>query len=490
MTLDIATRAWRPRRLRATVRAMSTRGARTAPIPALPKVFRRIFDPVPEVPDAPDADVVAFWEHQRQQGLRNWRVFMLFCAVSTLLWWPTDLLFFRSVPRAIGHFAIARAVAAGLTLGAFFAVEYLPIAKRNGYGVIVTSGLIIAWVAGWQFGAIGPPSEPWFHFGHFLVLCPVAVSLRPRRRALYHVLLAAAYIGGYFGMHPAHFGDPLAGAAINFHLFAGIFGWVAGVAADQLRFRGFILHTTATRQADELRRLKDDLERRVEERTREVRHLSAHLETVRETERTHLARELHDELGQELTALRYAVELAVRRYGTDPQSIQPNLADLVMMVQRTRIATRELVAELRPRVLDELGLVAAAEALIKRTRERAAIDVELVAPTDVALTPDVATAGYRILQECLTNALRHAAPTRIHVALAREPDALVISVRDDGVGFDRTRVTSGFGLLGMRERAAANGILLELDSAPGRGTSIRARLPIVKDLSDTMGHAA
>ena len=219
--------------------------------------------------------------------------------------------------------------------------------------------------------------------------------------------------------------------------------------------------------------------------------LLQHVETARESERAHLARELHDQLGQELTALHYAIELAQRRHALDPSATSRHLAEMDLLLQRARKAMRETVFELRPQVLEDLGLAAAAKLLAQRTAERSGVAVAFSAEPDVAAegrqvgdegrsaaADEVATAGYRILQECLTNALRHGAARRIDVALVRDGAALVLRVQDDGVGFDPATVQGGFGLLGMRERAAALGIALTIASAPGQGTRVEARLPL------------
>jgi signal transduction histidine kinase len=443
--------------------------------------LRRRFDALVEpLPAASPKDVEAFGAAVREQGFRNWRLFLAFVAFCVVLWWPLDFVVVPESSNLRDVFMVCRITVFLTATAAFFGVTH-PRLRPHGVLIMGVAGVIICFVSGWQFGRIAGPSAPWFHFGHLVVLPPIGLTLSPSRRFLLTALYALSWSSGFFGINPEHLRDPLVGLALSFQLFTTVFATVAGIATDRLRFRAFVLLRTSNRQAEELRLLKDDLERRVAERTHEVRRLSAHLETAREGERQALARELHDELGQELTALRYAFELLRRRYGNDPQSITANIADVDSMMARTRLATRAIVAELRPRVLDDLGLAGAAEGLVRRAGERADLEATIDTPHDLpAPTPEVATAAYRILQECLTNVAKHAGAQKVAVTLGLDGrgDAIAMRVVDDGVGFDPAQAKSGFGLLGMRERAAAAGISLVIRSSPGSGTCVDACIPL------------
>lgn len=453
--------------------------AATPPTRSLLDRMRRRLDTLVEpLPPASPEDVAAFGATVREQGYRNWRLFLAFVAICIVLWWPLDFVVVPESSNLRDVFLVCRITVFLTATAAFFGVTH-PRLRPHGVLIMGVAGAIICFVSGWQFGRIAGPSAPWFHFGHLVVLPPIGLTLSPTRRFLLTALYALCWSSGFFGLNPEHWQDPLVGLALSFQLFTTVFATVAGIATDRLRFRAFVLLRTSNRQAAELRLLKEDLERRVAERTHEVRRLSAHLETAREGERQALARELHDELGQELTALRYAFELLRRRYGNDPKSITANIADVDAMMARTRLATRAIVAELRPRVLDDLGLSGAAEGLVRRASERADLEATLDAPRDLpSPSPEVAAAAYRILQECLTNVAKHASAQKVAVSFAREGDHLMMRVVDDGLGFDPSTATSGFGLLGMRERAAAAGISLVIRSTPGHGTWVEARIPL------------
>ena len=214
---------------------------------------------------------------------------------------------------------------------------------------------------------------------------------------------------------------------------------------------------------------------------------------ARERERTRWARELHDETIQGLAALRLLLEYA--HCLNDPAERERALANALGEVDREIEALRHLITELRPAALDDLGLVAAVEALARRA---GAID-GLTVQTDIAaqgivprLDPETESAVYRIAQEALTNAARHSGAAHVVLSLHIESDGLVAMVRDDGSGFsvsdDRAREgvggdggvdsTSGFGLHGMRERAELVGAELEVESQPGAGTTVRVSVPL------------
>jgi signal transduction histidine kinase len=211
---------------------------------------------------------------------------------------------------------------------------------------------------------------------------------------------------------------------------------------------------------------------------RELRRLIAELLYARETERSRIAHDLHDELGEQLSALGYAVALLRKKARAGSTTIAANLAELDMLLTRTRATVRSIVTDLRPPALDELGLKETADWLVRRTAERAGLKASLNFSGDAqVLDRERSTIAYRILQEALTNVVRHAGAQRIEVSLCIEEE-LVLEVRDDGAGFDPQARTKGVGLIGMRERAGALGGTLTLESSPGAGTAVRLSLPL------------
>ena len=235
----------------------------------------------------------------------------------------------------------------------------------------------------------------------------------------------------------------------------------------------------------ELAEVNERLEARVAERTEQLRSLTSHIETRREEERRRLAREIHDEMGQLLTALRMEVDLARRR--APEAAIVETLDRMDDLCGQALDAARALVAELRPRVLDDLGLAAASEWYLERFAERSGLacvwDVQL---DGVDLESARAAGVFRILQESLTNVARHSRARDVEVALRREGDALTLEVSDDGIGIDPGGPPrEGFGLLGMRERARDLGGTLAIERRDPNGTRLYLRVPLAIEAART-----
>lgn len=212
-----------------------------------------------------------------------------------------------------------------------------------------------------------------------------------------------------------------------------------------------------------------------------LRELAAHHEKLREEERTHIAREIHDELGQCLTALRTDAAMLQLHFGEGNPQLAQKVSAMKRLIDRTIKVVRSVATTLRPAALD-LGLESAAEWLVGEFRERHCIDVELRLPAQELALDDVrATVVFRILQESLTNIARHAEASRVEVNIAvDEEDSVVLEVRDNGRGFDPTTVRERktFGLMGMRERALALGGEARFSSMPGEGMVLRVRIPL------------
>lgn len=233
--------------------------------------------------------------------------------------------------------------------------------------------------------------------------------------------------------------------------------------------------------------LNQSLEARVSKRTEEllrsrqmIRDLAAHSEKIREEERTRIAREIHDEFGQYLTALRMDTAMLNIRYGADNPELKHQLANMKQTIDTTINVVRNLAAALRPGALD-MGLVSAAEWLLAGFEERTGTRFQLHTPQqDLSLDNERATAAFRILQEALTNITRYAQASEVDVVIELIDHSLVMVVRDDGIGFDPAEVRGRktFGLLGIRERALMLGGESRIESEPGAGTILHIRIPL------------
>ncbi len=212
---------------------------------------------------------------------------------------------------------------------------------------------------------------------------------------------------------------------------------------------------------------------------RQLRELAAALQDVREAEQMRIARELHDELGQHLTGLKMDLSWMSGKLPEDQPELQRKAEGMKKLVDTAVKSVRRLASELRPLVLDDLGLVAGLEWLVQDFSKRHGIEVALDMDIGDAAPPDAqASALFRILQESLTNVARHAQASRARVALTHAAGRLVLSVQDNGQGLAGGAGKAGsFGLIGIRERAIMLGGQASVSSRPGEGTRIEVSIP-------------
>ena len=244
------------------------------------------------------------------------------------------------------------------------------------------------------------------------------------------------------------------------------------VAAGASRIAaGEMGHRVPSGRNDEIGRLAgsfNDMAEKVAARDAALRQMSRRLLLTQEGERVRIAREVHDELGQALTALK--IDVARNQPG---EELSRNIDKVIDLVRR--IAT-----DLRPAVLDDLGMTAALEQQLRRLRERTGIETSLQVPHEPELDMLTGMTVYRIVQEALANVLRHAGASRVDVALRTEGGALVLEVSDNGRGITEDQITSArsLGLTGIRERAELLGGTVAIAGSSGTGTRLSVSLPI------------
>ncbi len=199
---------------------------------------------------------------------------------------------------------------------------------------------------------------------------------------------------------------------------------------------------------------------------------------VREQEKSRVARELHDELAQSLTALKMDAIWLRDHLGGHPAATDKALG-MLRMLDTSIASVRRIAADLRPLILDDLGLVPAIEWLAQTFSQRHGVACELDIDESLELQEPYATAVFRIVQESLVNVAKHAQARTARVRVAREGGEIVLEVRDDGAGFDAAaaRKPQSLGLIGLRERAQLLEGTVRIDSAPGQGTCVQARIP-------------
>jgi signal transduction histidine kinase len=261
----------------------------------------------------------------------------------------------------------------------------------------------------------------------------------------------------------------LARAEERFALSQGNLRWslIATFALTLLGGTGLALMTGA---------LTLRLENQLEKRGQDLQELSARLLRTQEEERRMLARELHDEVGQSLSAI--MMEAGTAELTQDPAEARERLRAIGALAGKTLHGVRDLALLLRPSMLDDFGLVPALNWHAREVTKRTGLAVRVSAGDDCDELPDEhKTCIYRLVQEALLNATRHAGARELHVTVNRIGSRVQFSVHDDGAGFDKRRVR-GLGLLGMEERVRRLGGELKIETSPGRGTAILAELPV------------
>jgi PAS domain S-box-containing protein len=201
---------------------------------------------------------------------------------------------------------------------------------------------------------------------------------------------------------------------------------------------------------------------------------------IREQEKSRVARELHDELAQSLTALKMDASWLRDHVRGDPDAAVDKVVGMLGMLDACVAATRRIAADLRPLVLDDLGLVPAIEWLAQSFTQRHGVPCALDLDESLALQEPYPTAAFRIVQESLVNVAKHAQARRVDVRVACEAGHLVMHVRDDGVGFDpqAARKPDSLGLMGVRERAQLLQGSVQIEASPGAGTCVRVTIPL------------
>jgi len=226
---------------------------------------------------------------------------------------------------------------------------------------------------------------------------------------------------------------------------------------------------------------RKEVEEQLKTSSEQLRELSRYLESVREEERTNAAREIHDELGQLLTALKMDMSWMAKRLPKVEGSLAQKSRTMYELIDKAIQTVKRISGELRPGILDDLGLVAALEWQAQELQKHTEIGFEFKAsPKDITLDRDRSTAIFRICQEALTNVVRHANATKVKVTLKEEPSRIVLRIRDNGKGIEKRQLSDpkAFGLIGMKERAMSWGGEVKISGTPGMGTTIIVSIPL------------
>jgi PAS domain S-box-containing protein len=238
------------------------------------------------------------------------------------------------------------------------------------------------------------------------------------------------------------------------------------------RFLAFVRDISERKKADEL----------LQKSYEDIRRLASNLQTIREDERTTIAREIHDELGQQLTGLKMDMYWLSKKINTSDAEITRKLNESIELINATVASVRKIATDLRPSILDDLGLIAALEWQGEEFEKRSGTHVEFSNKVgDLELKPDSVTAIFRIYQELLTNVARHANASLVKVVLEKRDSNVFFTLTDDGTGFDLETISQKktLGLLGIKERTLILGGTYEFKSSPGEGSETIISIPIM-----------
>lgn len=283
------------------------------------------------------------------------------------------------------------------------------------------------------------------------------------------------------------------GLDVPFIIVSGAIGEETAVAAMKAGAHDYIMKDKLARLVPALEREMREAKMRHERKQAEIdlrnsrdqlRALAAKLQSVREEERKLITRDIHDELGQALTGFKMDLAWMRNRLANLESSTRAPLlgkiAEMSALVDATANTVRKLCTELRPGILDDLGLTAAIEWQAREFSKRTGIRCAVTTNADsLTLNPDQTTATFRIFQEILTNVARHARASRVNVRLESNEKEVLLEASDNGRGIRKNEMdgTKSLGLVGMRERALLFGGALELRGVPGKGTTVTVRLP-------------
>lgn len=400
-------------------------------------------------------EAVAFDEYRITLVFDLWPRIGLLLAAAALLWWPLDWLVYAGRDETLVAFAQLRTTVIGLNLVAFL-YSKTKGSKRFTLPVICTLIVVESFVAGKTIGHIGGLNGPWVHYFDVFPIVTVLLFIRLYARiAMVFAMCTSCLLGLFWGnwqgiVHPDF------PSTVTFQIFVVAFSSFLGHIAFELFKSDFVARRRLDAKHREVSDLAQQLESRVAAQTEELRRLALRNEQIREEERRSIAREIHDQLGQMLTAIRYGLFFARNQIHQAPDVALQSIGEALQLTARTSETVRRLHTMLHPHVLEEFGLFGAIEWLAHELSKHSQLAIELeITGSDEFLDFNTAAAVFRSAQEGMTNVLKHANARRASLMIDVSDDKLQFQLRDDGNGAQPAKTNQGLGLIGIRERAQA-----------------------------------
>ncbi len=407
----------------------------------------------------------------------------LFFVVAALLWWPLDGPLFDRTPDLRAAYGTMRTGVIAANAVILLGLWRLGTPRRFlGSITLFTmcAQLLFATTVLASADGVRPQEPMFFYLAPFLsivILWPLA------KRTAAAAALAATVALGFRLSNPDTFGGTVLLEYVAYFAFCTAFATGIGHLLYRVIRSEFDVRDRLARRDHQLRDLADSLEERVRVQTAELRRLNAHIDDSLEAERGRISGELHDELGQQLAAMRFALDFG-RRSG-DLASLNAIMLELDELLDRTHQTIRGILRGMHPQVLQQLGLVDALRWLGDETTARSHLHCTVHTSAQFPSVPrPLATSLFRCVQEALTNVTRHAQATEVAVNLSHDAGRCIVTVRDNGSGLS-AKATPGLGMTGIRERAKRWGGDANWTRSTNGGTTLRIRVPLSTTLPST-----
>lgn len=394
--------------------------------------------------------------------------------LAILLWWPLDLVVYAGQEAQRAVLAQARVATAGLLGLSALLLPRVKLARRHALTVTVAVAALASALTAFNLARVEESNPFGLAFFYIAPLFSIAFLQPLAGRLVSALLIGGAAAAGYLLAPGAALAWPATRAALSYLVFTSLMAAALGHGVYLLVRTNFLMRLRVDEQRASLAALAESLEERVNEQTAELRLLHRRAQDAGADQNRRIARDLHDGLGQELSSLRLLVGHGQAL--TQDHDTRALFGELEGLVARVQLSLRRVLQVLRPRLLDEQGLVEALRTLLSDTERRWGLQCRL----DLGTVPDpcpsqASVALFRIAQEAIHNVLRHAHATELVLRLHQQDAWLVLEVQDDGRGMSASP-SAGHGLDNIRERAAELGGTAIWE--PNGGTLLRVLLPL------------
>lgn len=429
-------------------------------------------------PSTSPEEAAAFAAHTRELMSRFWPGLGLVIAGAAILWWPVDYLVYAEDPHIREAFAAFRIKIATIDVCLALIAPRLAFAHRHAHAGAALSATVNLILAGHLLAEAGQGNPLWLYYAFMCPFFSVLLVMPLRARIVTAIMFTSAIFSAWLAHPLAHWDTPGVSAGLSFLCFCTLLGIFIGHLFYVQVERSFHLGRRVEEQRQALAAVAGQLEVRVLSQTEEIRELGIRAQKVRAEQRLEIARELHDSLGQELTSMRLLVDLGLRLH--DDHDVTGSFSRLGDQIQRIQGSLRQVLLSLRPQILEESSLLESLALLVGEFGRRSGLACAFH-PADVPeVSPAMSLAVFRIAQEALTNAIRHARASRIDVRLEGRSELLLLQVIDDGRGIAQADLGQGFGTRGIQERVRALGG--QATWTGDEGTHLTVTLPLARSV--------